>query len=92
MAKTQIYIVYSCDEWVSTSSERVLMCTTDEEILQAYISKKIQSGDFEYNNPEWSKEEQVKDFKNDFYISTRSVINSKLKYGCYNYCYDGEEI
>lgn len=92
MTKTQIYIVYSCDEWVSTSSQRLLMCTTDEEVLCSYIAKKIQSGDFEYNNPEWSKEEQVSDFEQDFYSSTRAIINSKLKYGYYDYCYDGEEI
>lgn len=91
--KKQIYLVYSCDDWVSTNSFQLKMATTSKRKLKSYIVKAIKDGDFEYT---WldkeSRTKQVSEFKRDFESIKRCEINNKLRYGYIDYCYDGEDI
>ena len=92
-SKKQIYLVYSCDEWKSTDSMKLMMATTSQRKLKSYIVKAIKDGDFVYSwTDNESKAEQISGFKYSFKYSTRYDINNKLKYGYIDYCYDGEEI
>ena len=92
-SKKQIYLVYSCDDWVSTGSFQLRMATTSKRKLKSYVAKAIKDDRFEYSwtNNE-SKTKQVSEFKRDFECVKRCDINNKLKYGYIDYCYDGEEI
>ena len=91
MAK-QIYYVQSCDEWESRDSMRLELITTSAKKLKDFISKKIKAGDFEYNDPEQSADNQAGMFRRDFEAETRDVISARLRYACFSYAYDGEEI
>lgn len=88
----QIFVVFSCDEWKSTNSMRLLMATTSGCKLKSYIAKRIKDDTFGYGDEELSKKKQVEKFKFDFSASTIGTINSRLHNGYYDYCYDGEEI
>ena len=90
--KKQIYLLFTCDEWCTKSTQRLIMATTSVEKLKTKIAQLITKGDFDYNNSEWDRNTQVKYFKKDFDTYTRTDINSLLKYGFIDYCYDGEEI
>lgn len=92
MSKKQIFTVFSCDEHCSRNSQKLILCVTSPRKLKTFICREIQKGHFEYNNSEWSKEKQIEDFKKDFNNNLRHIINIKLKYGFYDYCYDGEPI
>lgn len=92
-SKKQIYLVYSCDTWKSTDSMQLIMATTSKRKLKSYIAKAIKSDDFEYSwTDNESKTKQAAEFEHDFEHSLRYDINTKLKYGYIDYCYDGEEI
>lgn len=88
----QIFLLFTCDEQCSTNSQRLIMATTSQQKLISKISELIKIEDLDYNNSEWDREKQIKEFKKDFVKATRTEINSKLKYGFFDYCYDGEEI
>ena len=88
----QIFLLFTCDEHCSTHTQRLIMATISQRILVSKISKLIEMGDLDYNNSEWSRDIQIKEFKKDFVQCSRTEINSKLKYGFFDYCYDGEEI
>lgn len=88
----QIFTVYSCDILGNDDSMRLIMCTYSKRKLKSFIIKKISQGVFEYGDDNLSITKQVAMFKNDFEKNTRNVINSKLWYGRFDYCYDGEEI
>ena len=88
----QIFLLYTCDEHCSTHTQRLIMATTSQQKLISKISKLIEIEDLDYNNSEWDRDIQIKEFKKDFVKCTRTEINSKLKYGFFDYCYDGEEI
>ena len=88
----QIFLLYTCDEWCSRDSQKLIMATTSVEKLKSKTAKLIEVGDFDYNNPEWDRSVQAKTFLKDFEKSTRTEINSLLNYGFIDYCYDGEEI
>lgn len=92
-SKKQIYLVYSCDDWTSTNSFRLMMATTSKRKLKAYVAKAIKDDNFRYGwEDNASKTRQVSDFKRDFECSTNDDINDKLTYGFIDYCYDGEDI
>ena len=68
------------------------MATISPTKLKTKIAELIELGDFDYNCSEWDRETQVQCFKKDFKTCTRTDINSLLKYGFIDYCYDGEKI
>ena len=88
----QIFLLFTCDEQCSTNSQRLIMATTSRTKLKLKIAELIELGDFDYNNSEWDRSTQAKYFRKDFDQYTRTDINSLLKYGFLDYCYDGEEI
>ena len=90
--KKQIFLLFTCDEQCSTHSQRLIMATTSPTKLKTKIAELIELGDFDYNCSEWDRNTQAKYFKKDFETYTRTDINSLLKYGFLDYCYDGEEI
>lgn len=90
-SKRQIYLVYSCDRRKSTDSMQLEMATISKTKLKSYVAKAIKNDDFEYGWAD-SKTKQVAEFEHDFEHSLRYDINTKLKYGYIDYCYDGEEI
>lgn len=92
MSKKQIFLVFACDEWCSKKSQTLLLCTTSVRRLKTFICREIQKGNFEYNSSVTSRLTQIEEFKHDFDECPRDVINSKLKYGYFDYCYDGEEL
>lgn len=88
----QIYLLFTCDEWCTKSTQNLIMATTSKTTLKLKIAELIELGDFEYNNPEWDRKRQSSSFKKDFDKGSRTDINSLLKYGFIDYCYDGEQI
>ena len=90
MAKRQIWMVYACDEWGGNA--KCIMCTTSITKLKSFIRNKIQDGTFDYNDSSSYRGRQLMDFVEDWKHETRDWINSRLHYGYYNYCYDGEEL
>lgn len=88
----QIYLVYSCDEWKTLSSMRLLLATTSQRKLTSYLTTQIMLGCMSYQDGSVSSEEQIEKFKRDFEREPRQNINNNLCYGYFDYCYDGEEI
>ena len=88
----QIYLLFTCDEWCTKNTQNLIMATTSKTKLKLKIAKLIELGDCDYNNSEWDRKKQVKEFKTDFVKETNQEINSKLKYVFFDYCHDGEEI
>lgn len=88
--KKQIWMVYACDAWGGNTE--CIMCTTSVTKLGAFIRDKINDGTFDYNDTESCRGYQVMDFVQDWKTESRDWINSRLHYGYYDYCYDGEEI
>lgn len=92
MSKRQIFLVYDCDEWKSTSSLQLAMATTSVRRLKSFIAKKIERGDFEYDSTEQTSRQQAAQFRKDFDARPHDWLNSLLKFGFYDYTHDGEEI
>lgn len=92
--KKQIFLVYACDSWKSTSSmKQPIMVTTSVRKLKSFIAKKIKAGDFIYTHgTAMSETKQAAMFRADFETLTMREINDCLVYGFYEYVYDGEEI
>jgi hypothetical protein len=88
----QIFLIYECDAWKSWDSMKLILCTTSKRKVKSFIANKILQNDFDYDDYNLSRNQQVKKFKKDFEIETRRTINDKLKYCYYDYCYDGKEI
>lgn len=92
-SKKQIYLVYSCDDWVSTSSFQLRMATTSVRRLKAFVAKEIADGNMDYSNGITETPKRMSEkFKKDFDTIPRERINDNLVYGYIDYCYDGEEI
>lgn len=88
-----IYLAYACDEWKSTSSEKLLMATTSARKLKSFVAKKIEAGDMEYRTDICSApKKQATQFRKDFDVLTRRELNTHLQYGYFDYTKDGEEI
>lgn len=92
MAKKQIYTVFTCDDWKSTNSMKLIMCTTSKRKLKSFIASKIKDDTFGYDDEERSKTKQIEQFKFDFNTGLRDIINERLHNGYFDYCYDGEEV
>lgn len=92
MSRKQIFMVWSCDDWQSRDSMRLLMATLSTRKLRSFIAARIEDDTFGYEDDEIPKKRQVERFKFDFDNGLREVINGRLHNGCYDYCYDGEEI
>lgn len=92
MRGKQIFMVWSCDDWQSRDSMRLLMATTSTRKLRSFIAAKIKDDTFGYDDDEIPKERQVERFELDFDDGQRVMINGRLHGGCYDYCYDGEEV
>lgn len=92
--KKQIFVVYNCDEYVSRDSERLVFISTSPFKIKRFIARQIEKGEYEYTRaPEnSSRRRQAKQFLEDFETLTRNEMNGSLKYGQYDYFYDGEEI
>ena len=92
MSRKQIFMVWSCDDWQSRDSMRLLMATTSTRKLRSFIAAKIKDDTFGYDDDDISKKHQVERFKFDFDSGQQVTINGRLNGGCYDYCYDGEEV
>lgn len=92
MRGKQIFVVWSCNDWQSRDSMRLLMATTSTRKLRSFIAAKIKDDTFGYGDDEIPKERQGERFELDFDDGQRVMINGRLRGGCYDYCYDGEEI
>lgn len=89
----QIFTVFSCDFLCTEESMRLIMCTYSKRKLKSFIIRKILEGTFEYGKDEnLSVNKQISLFKTHFEKELRNTINDNLKYGFFDYCYDGEEI
>lgn len=88
----QIYYLHNCNEWKEYSSMRLLFIGTSQQKLKMKISKEIEEGNMEYYDNELSQKEQAKKFRKDWEMETRDIINSRLKYGDFNYTYNNEEM
>lgn len=88
--KKQIFILFRCDEWEGTDSMRFCGATTSPTRLKSMIVSEIKEGNMIYGSEEDSVSTQIKNFKADFKKETRTIINGRLKYGYYDYVYDGE--
>ena len=44
----QIYLVYSCDEWKGTDSKRLILASTSQRKVKAFIRKCIENGTMTY--------------------------------------------
>ena len=88
--KKQIWMVYTCNEW--GGNRKCIMCTTSADKLRKFLGDKILDGTFDYNDASKCRGLQIADFVQDWRRETRDWINSRLHYGYYDYCYDGEEM
>lgn len=91
MAK-QIYYLHSCNAWKEYSSMRLLFIGTSQQKLKMKISKEIEEGNMEYGDNTLSQKKQAKLFRKEWNTETRTVINSRLTYGFFDYTYNNEEI
>ena len=91
MAK-QIYYLCSCNEWKEYSSMDLLFIGTSQQKLKMKISKEIEEGNMEYYDSKLSQKEQANKFRKDWKIKTMVTINSRLKYGVFDYTYNNEEM
>lgn len=91
-SKKQIFVLFRCDIWKGSDSMRLCGATTSPTKLKAMIASEIREGNMCYGDEDEKVDTQLKNFKNDFKAKTRDVINSNLKYGFYDYVYDGETV
>lgn len=89
--KPLVWMLFSCNEWKEKPMPLIRASTSPFQIKKAIITC-IEKGDMEYGkDPEtMSKRQQVKEFRADWERLTRNEINSKLRYGFYDYTYSGE--
>lgn len=88
----QIFLLYSCDDWKSSTS--LICASTSIQKFKKVIISEIEKGNMEYSDGEddLSINKQVKLFNKDWKFETRNTINDRLKYGYYDYTYNGELI
>lgn len=92
-SKKQIFLLYSCDEWKSTDSLRLVCATTSPTKMKMAIASMIEAGEMEYFMEEDTTDnlkKAAKRFREDWKYLTRRDLNNYLKYGFYDYAYDGE--
>ena len=90
--KEQIYVVFSCDSWKTPNSMRLEMATTSPQKLRDFIIRKLENGDFAYEDQYESAEWQVEKFKCDFDNKEVVLVDSRLKYCYIESVTDGEEV
>lgn len=89
----RIYTAWTCDEWKSYNSMRLLMATTSVRKLRSFVARKIADETFIYNKGnELTIPQQVKLFRSDFENSSLATLNDGLHYGFLDDCNDGEAI
>lgn len=75
-----IYLLYSCDEWKSYSSFKLVMASTSDSKIRNEIQKQVKSKNMDYgSNIEDLKEKEL------------NYLNSCLNYGYIEIVVDGEE-
>lgn len=82
MAK-QIFYVFSCDEWKSRESSRIIFIGTSKRKLKQFLADEIDRENMVYYGGSDA-------FLRDFDTEKRDTINSRLDYGYYDYCYDND--
>jgi len=89
----QIFLVYSCDEW-KTRPMFLLTATLSAQKVKMLISNMIEKEDAIYGNedPDYNPKKRAAEFRRDFGKLTRTELNSRLTFVCFDYVYDGEEI
>lgn len=87
----QIFLFYSCDNWKSTDSMRLVCASTSPSKIKKAIIAKLNEEAMEYGDDDnLPVKKQVQRFKDDWKNKTRDDINNSLKYGLYDYVYDGD--
>lgn len=92
-SKKQIFLLWSCDEWKSTDSMSLVCATTSPTKMKMAISGMIESGDMEYftgDDTSTNPQKAAKQFREDWKEITSNTLNNSLRYGFYDYVYDGE--
>ena len=88
----QIFLIYSCDEWCSTDSLRLICATTSPSVVRNVIVNEIENDGMYYDSSELTREEMIEMFKEDWDKKDRGYINGKLSFGYYDYTMDGDLI
>lgn len=89
MAK-QIFLLYSCDEWKSKDTMILVCASTATTKIRKAIIAQLNSNDMEYSNGEkLTEQKQIAMFKKDWKTELRDNINDKLRFGFFDYVYDG---
>ena len=70
----------------------LLFIGTSQQKLKMKISKEIEEGNMEYYDSKLSQKEQANKFRKDWKTKTMVTINSRLKYGVFDYTYNNEEM
>lgn len=92
-SKKPIFIVSACDAWQSKDSVRLMLVTTSVRRLKSFIAKQIEDEVFEYGGDDrFSSKKQSAMFRKAFETEDRRTINDRMRFGFYDYVYDGEEI
>lgn len=88
----QIFLLFACDIWGGNSS--LICASTSIQKFKKAIVNEIKQGNMSYDNGEedLSINEQVQMFNKDWKNETRGIINNRLRYGYYDYTYNGELI
>lgn len=87
----QIFLLYSCDEWKTKDSLRLVCASTSANKIKKAIITSIKNNEMEYTDGnELSLTKSVILFKKDWESALRDIINDRLKYGFTEYVYDGE--
>jgi hypothetical protein len=92
--KKQIFLLYYCGD-CKTFPMKVACAATSATKIKMAIASLIKKGDMEYGDDTENIEklksyQQAKVFKEDWKTLTRDKINNKLRYGFYDYTYDGD--
>lgn len=90
-SKKQIFLLWACDEWKSVDSKRLVCATTSPTKMKMAIARMIECGNMEYFSCKTSNsKEAAAQFKKDWKYLTPRMLNDFLKYGFYEFVYDGE--
>ena len=86
----EIWCLYWCDEWKTTSTMNLALVTTDTERLRDFIREQIKHGNMEYDGE--TIKEMLDNFDEDWETTNIADVNGKLVYGFYHSTCDGEEV
>lgn len=83
-----IFLLYSCDQWKSKDSERLVCASTELEKIKDAIIEEIKEGNMCYEDENYSVKKMLKNFNSDW--DSGYDVDPLLIYGSFSCVNDGE--